>query len=267
MSLTVTAIPYLTRTFGAARGCSMGCSYCSTARWSHRLACPQCRRREVHFHAERLDDLFRAKQPQVVGHSFYDELFDPTRPEMDVARVLAACEQTPWHQHVFLTKRPEQVARWCGLRGMGHDNWWVGVTAETQELLEARAPALLGLGMRHLWLSIEPMLGPVDPTAWLGRRDDGRGSRLDGYEFVVVGSQSGDPGLAVEKEIGWLEACHQLVLACRGSNVPVFVKQIPVGKQRPAGGRCSRNPAEWPEHLRVQELPPAWAEIVNRRRT
>jgi hypothetical protein len=40
--------------------------------------------------------------------------------------------------------------------------------------------------------------------------------------------------------------------------VPVFVKQVWVN------GRCSKDPAEWPEALRVQELPEAWKRIVRK---
>ena len=270
--LTTTAIPYLTRTFGAARGCSMGCSYCSTARWSHRLRCPKCRSREVHFHPERLGDPARAKRPQVVGVSFYDELFDPDRSPSDIDRVLAACEAAPWHQYVFLTKRPEIAVNWClgdavfgtlpGRCLNGHDNWWVGVTAEGQKSLDARAPTLLGHGIRHLWLSAEPLLGPLNPVAYLksAQHVARRTCRwTGGYEFVAAGCLSGFP--FVTDAVNERECLRGLVKRCREYEVAVFVKQVPIA------GRCSRDPAEWPEDLQVQELPPAWQAIVATRRS
>lgn len=218
----------------------------------------------MHFHPERLDDPAKAKKPQVIGVSFYDELFDPQRPGSQVDHVLDACEAAPWHQYVFLTKQPHMAALWCsrnqereeGLPHLdGHESWWVGVTAETQELLEARAPVLLGLGIEHLWLSIEPILGSVDPTPYLGEVSYGSGAHLQGYDFAAVGCESGCAFGAPEGS-RVRESVVEVVQSSRDANVPVFVKQVPVA------GRCSRDPAEWPEELRVRQLPEAWERII-----
>ena len=257
--LTTTAIPYLTRTFGAARGCSMKCPYCSTRRWAHRLKCAKCRSGEVHFHPERLGDPAKARKPQVIGVSFYDELFDPQRPDGQVHQVLDACAAAPQHQYVFLTKRPEMAALWCSANQEAeqelphlddHDNWWVGVTAETQGALDARALVLLGLGIKHLWLSIEPILGPVKPMAYLG---------LGRYEFVAAGCLSGGFASDANEKEQCLDLRHLAQISqSRVWNLPLFVKQVPVA------GRCSRDSAEWPEELRVQQLPKAWERIIRR---
>jgi len=251
MSLTKTAIPYLTRVFGAARGCSMGCSYCSTARWSHRLACPKCRTREVHFHDERLRDPAAAKRPQVIGVSFYDELWDPLRPELDVMRVLASCAAAPQHQYVFLTKRPERIDAETIATFAARKNWWMGVTVtesdrDGRDRLDRLRPAMVA-GVKT-WVSLEPwcmanagslLLEAIARVAW----------------FVALGCTSGcevDP----RYDVPWANGVAEIITWCRRGDIPVYVKQVWVE------GRCSRNPAEWPEELRVQELPEEWAKIM-----
>jgi len=253
MALTKTAIPYLTRVFGAARGCSMGCPYCSTARWSHRLACPKCRACEVHFHEERLGDPASAKKPQVIGVSFYDELWDPLRPDLDILRVLAACDAAPQHRYVFLTKRPERVdERIAELFGR-HKNWWLGVTVtggETSDR-EARACSILAYvwtrkGIRT-WLSLEPW--------WGGREPATLNEAIAASEFTVIGSQSGGSPVEPGVQEALMSLFWDVFSRCRHYLRPVYVKQVWVN------GRCSRDPGQWPEGLRVWQLPEEWAAI------
>jgi protein gp37 len=249
MSLTKTAIPYLTRVFGAARGCSMGCPYCSTARWSHRLACPDCRARKVHFHEERLGDPAEAKKPQIVGVSFYDELFDPERPVADVCKVFGACEGSPQHQYVFLTKQAAWPSGMTIEMFSANANWWLGVSVTGNMDVDherlARMEAWTALGVRT-WLSLEPWFGP-EPL--LLRQT------IKGVGFVAIGCESGRTVDAAYDE-SWQRSAAAIVAACRDAGVPVFVKQAWVG------GRCSRDQGEWPLDLRVREVPADWRNIL-----
>ena len=251
MALTKTEIPYLTRVFGAARGCSMGCAYCSTARWSHRLACPKCRTREVHFHEERLGDPAAARKPQVIGVSFYDELWDPLRPKTDVYRVLKACLDAPQHEYVFLTKRPERVTEGMVNLFAARENWWLGVTVDGPDAdnvcrLERLRPAMAA-GVRT-WVSMEPWCMAKAGSLVLEAL-----ARV--ACFVAVGCRSGmdtDP----KYDECWHAGVAEIVSWCARGGIPIYIKQAWVN------GRCSRDPAEWPEGLRVQELPEAWERIV-----
>jgi len=249
VTLGATKIPYIDTAWNPAAGCRRQCSYCYVRRYAHRLACKRCRDpQDIHLHEERLGDPAKARTPRVIGVCFNCDLFDPKRPHGDIASVLAACEAAPWHQYVFPTKRPERAAEWCGRRIIqdgyprlnGHDNWWVGVTAEDQQAFDARAPVLLGKGIGHLWLSLEPLHGDIYLARDLG---------LKNYDWVAVGCQSSYAFGALEGDIirAWMiDVADQ----CREGKVPVFVKQVPID------GKCSRDPAEWPPELRVREL--AW---------
>lgn len=256
MSLSDTRIPYLDAAWNPAAGCTADCPYCFVARYRHRLSCTRCRDpHDLHLHEERLADPARATAPRVVGVCFNSDLFDPKRPPCDVGRVLAAAEAGPQHTYVFSTKQPREAARFTVPPMLGgHDNWWVGVTAEDDEALRARGTVLLGRGIFNLWLSLEPLKGFVFLKRFLGREvpaaDEGplASARTTGFTWVAVGCESGRPFEAAE-EIHIRLAIEDVVRQCRVAKVPVYVKQVPVG------GRCSRDPAEWPKDLRVQETP------------
>jgi len=214
---------------------------------------------EVHFHPERLGDPAAAKRPQVIGVSFYDELWDPLRSERDVVRALAACDAAPQHQYVFLTKRPEQVDANMVAAFAAHRNWWLGASVTGNTGADASrcdyAKGWKRSGVR-IWLSLEPWLDYLGPT--------GLHRTIDGADLVVIGCESGRENEPSFDE-KWQGSAQEIVDYCRGaenylgrkrSTVPVFVKQVWVK------GRCSRDPAEWPADLRVQQLPEEWQRIM-----
>lgn len=67
---------------------------------------------------------------------------------------------------MLLTKRPQNIAKmlppdW----GDGWDNVWIGTTVEDQVRANQRIPHLLEIPAAHLFVSMEPLVGPVDLTA------------------------------------------------------------------------------------------------------
>jgi protein gp37 len=113
---------------------------------------------------------------------------------------------------------------------------WFGVTTEDQKRFDERIPHLKSIGHATLrFLSLEPLLEPINIRAAF------QGSGRIGW--VIVGCESG-PGRR-PMPIEWLD--H--IIAQMPSDVPLFVKQIPVD------GRVSGDPAEWAPHLRIREYP------------
>lgn len=93
---------------------------------------------------------------------------------------------------------------------------WLGVSAENQKAADERIPILLSIpNVRH-FVSIEPMLGPIDISQYLPV-DGRRSSRL---EWVIVGGESGPKHRPMEEEWGQ-EIAHRCLL----SQVPFFYKQ------------------------------------------
>ena len=79
-------------------------------------------------------------------------------------------KETPNLDWMILTKRHEYAAKWIGeyekasgkLFKESFPNVWLGVSAENQKQADRRIPTLLKLSVAIRFVSIEPMLGPVD---------------------------------------------------------------------------------------------------------
>jgi protein gp37 len=149
--------------------------------------------------------------------------------------------ECPRHTFLLLTKWPERLA---GVRFP--ENVWVGVSVTNQAGADRRIKALLRLHCRHRWVSVEPMLGPVDFVRWLDIRYCGDGyNRCDpqgtnAVEFVACGPETG-PG-ARPCDPTWIsDLCDQ----CSDAGVPFYDKREP-GTGR--FGNCGRDwPREWKE--------------------
>ncbi len=61
----------------------------------------------------------------------------------------------------------------CHWRPWPLNNVQLGVTAETQEMVDARVPVLLEIPAAVRFVSCEPLLGPLDLTPWLAARYNG----------------------------------------------------------------------------------------------
>lgn len=174
-------------------------------------------------------------------------------------------------------------------------NVWLGATVVNQEESDRDIPKLLTTPAAVRFLSIEPILGEIRLdrisrraelddwtyiddalTGWRANKCGGDyiGSKID---WVIVGGESGPR--ARPTSIEWIRS---IVRQCQHSGVPVFVKQTgsvvshvnrsdaiqfaalgswradesgsPLGTARPADAKGG-DPSEWPEDLRVRELP------------
>lgn len=191
---------------------------------------------------------------------------DPEVPAEWLADLLRTIHDCPNLDFLLLTKRPELwssridaahfiasaqgknmdiAARW--LAGTPPENVWIGVSCEDQKRLDQRNPELLRTPAAFKFLSLEPLLGPLNLKA------------MDAFDWVIVGGESGPK--ARPCNIEWI---RDIIRQCRDSKVPCFVKQLgrlPAVNQGghlvaydladPKGGAME----EWPEDLRVREMP------------
>jgi len=177
-----------------------------------------------------------------MGDLFHD---DVPRPMIDsVLEIIAAC---PQHTFIALTKRPENIGsklyssdNHCSIREFGGGdylpNLWIGVTAENQRTANERIPILLHIPAAVHFVSVEPMLGPVDlekniakhilikPIAFL--------------DWVICGPETG-PG----KRLFDLQWAWSLYDQCRDAGVPFFAKS----DDMVAAGF----PREWPKTSQI----------------
>lgn len=218
----------------------------------------------------------------------FPSLCDPfeDRPDLDAPRVklFATIDRTPNLDWLLLTKRPENVASlWAYYDDEGQPyfppNVWLGTSVEDQQRADERTPALLKIPAAIRWLSVEPLLGPIDLTPWLESvfvadfDPDDRGYLTPAIDWVVIGGESGSN--ARPCDLAWIRS---IVAQCKAAGVPVFVKQLgsvawdeSQWMQRMKIGDTSReyvrycrvrlshpkggDPAEWPVDLRIREFP------------
>lgn len=178
------------------------------------------------------------------------DLFDDEAPAGALDRLWALTRITPWLDWLFLTKRPENIrARLPADWGYGYENVRLGVTCENQDMADKRIQILLSIPARSRFLSLEPLLGPVNlqaartlacPNKRIGgcelhtqsghriTQDSESGgiwvecacSRLGDIDWVIVGGESGAKARPMNPK--WARSIRDL---CREAGVAFHFKQ------------------------------------------
>jgi protein gp37 len=118
------------------------------------------------------------------------DLFHEDVPDEFIGQVFGVMRQHRHHTYYVLTKRPERLLQLLrqppeGLQGLNSVNFphvIVGVSAENQVAAEKRLPILVQvpLDSSQLFVSAEPLIGPLDLSSWIRR-----------IGYVIVGGESG----------------------------------------------------------------------------
>jgi len=208
---------------------------------------------EVRMWEPELDKPLHWRKPRCVFVCDMGDLFHRRLRPGSVDRVIEIVHDTPRHRYLFLTKRPRIMAADMALWELTDEgvprNAWFGASAWDQASADANVPHLLRVPAAVRWLSLEPLLGPVDILSSLtGRVHEQHGDEffLPDMHFIVIGCESGPSRRPCE-----LEWVRSVVEQCAAAGVKCFVKQLDLD------GRVSHDPAEWPEDLRVREYPDA----------
>ncbi len=162
--------------------------------------------------AAKLDERHR-----VFVNSFSD--FFEDRPELEVWRDHAfdVFSKTPYLDYLLLTKRVDNALRYMRDVAVPRhgvlDNVWVGCTASTQDLFDTRTRILVKIPAVIRYVSIEPMVGVVDPWVMLA---------ADRIHWLIVGGASGANHKKLPLDIEALKKIHD---ACKASGTALYVKQ------------------------------------------
>ena len=243
---------------------SNGCKHCYAERvWKRLAGNPHCEyfKREftnVKCHPDRLDQPLRWKKPRRIFVNSMSDLFHESIPFEFIASVFAIMSVTTRHTYQVLTKRPERMIeffKWANayppdefladekiidhwpeqVSYKGSDNCgplfpyknvWLGVSVEDQQAADERIPLLLQTPAAVRWLSLEPLLGPVDffksSDNWLkqGYKPWLNAPILTDIHWVVVGGESGPKARPMHPE--WVRTIRA---QCLAADVPFFFKQ------------------------------------------
>lgn len=183
-------------------------------------------------------------RPFVFCASLADVFDNQVDPQWRVD-LFSLMDQTPELIYLLLTKRPQNIVKMCADAGRLPRNAALGTTTEDQTRADINIPALLhaasSLKPLFTFVSIEPILGPIDLTKWLWGRDEpcqlcpgdadcGCGyqtrDRLSGetpLDWVITGGET-DQGehTARPADPEWIRSLRD---QCENADVPFHHKQ------------------------------------------
>lgn len=216
------------------------------------------------------------RKPRVFVNSMSD-LFHERLPYYCIDDVLDRISQCEWMTYLILTKRANRMYEYFDSTSNRSDYlskapWiWLGVSVEDQKRADDRIPYLRRTPAAVRFLSVEPMLEQIElsfPNPYQRIPGGYRGDRPELMvkpDWVIVGGESG--AHARPFDLAWARSLRD---QCRAAGVAFYMKQVgskPEGTffvkrnghkwQRavPLKDKKGGDPAEWPEDLRIQEVP------------
>ena len=151
----------------------------------------------------------------------FEERSDLVDWRAELTHLIRRCRNLDW---LLLTKRPGRVnALLKEATGWEPQHWlhdnrhvWIGTSVEHQDAAYERVPQLLGINAAVRFLSLEPLLGPVD----LHRSIGGLWLGPDGIGWGIVGGESGPHARPMSP--AWARQLRDQLV---GAGVPFLFKQ------------------------------------------
>lgn len=262
--MATTGIEYGQTAWNPITGCSKiseACQNCWAERMSKRLAgrygYPSDKPFSITLHPDRLAEPLRWKKPRTVLVSFMGDLFHDDVPDSFLDQIFAVMAKAQQHTFLVLTKRPERANNYI-LRAMYDEdccyggwyeaieklgipdatpleNIWVGVTIENQSRADERIPFLLQIPSKVRFVSIEPMLGPVDIIKAMDFAMINGDVPVQGIaqwlHWVICGGESGPRSRPMHPD--WARSIRD---QCVNEKVPFWFKQ-------------------WGEYISISQMP------------
>ncbi len=139
------------------------------------------------------------------------DLFGKWVPEDWILQVFESVKKSPEWNFLFLTKFPQRLQEINDKLGGFPENVWVGTTVDTQSRVALAEKAFKNIDAKVKWLSIEPMLEPLNFSS------------LEMFDLIAIGGQSRttkEPEF--QPEWIWVE---DLLAQARKSNTSVYFKE------------------------------------------
>ena len=194
--------------------CSPGCDHCYAKRMAQGLkgqyGYPKDDPFRVTVHSGHvLQKPLHWKKPRRIFVCSMGDLFHEDVKEADQHRIFTITERAPQHTYICLTKRPQRQLD-MGFYSLFKKNIWVGVTVCNQEEANKKIPILLRISAAVRWVSVEPMLEPIDISRYLDI----------GLNWVVCGGETGPRARPMKPK--WAKSIRD---QCVSASVPFFFKK------------------------------------------
>lgn len=193
-----TRIEWTDESWNPVTGCtpvSEGCANCYARRMAKRLQAMGTPGYENEFdvtlHPDRLGQPLRWKKPRMIFVCSMGDLFHEDVPDKFIDKIFAVMAFCREHTFQVLTKRPERMREYlscptysnrvakiiflnfahqliCGQDWPSLPNVWLGTSASNRPELNENVKHLLQCPAAVRFVSIEPMLGPVDVSPYTG---------------------------------------------------------------------------------------------------
>jgi protein gp37 len=236
---------------------SAACDFCYAETWAKRSGHPELwegeRRRTVPAnwakpHRWNLDRLGTDQPRARVFTNSLADFFDNQVPVQWRREAWHMIDQTPNLHWLILTKRPQNIAKMLPEQDAGYTkpwgggwaNVWLGTTCENQEVADRNIPVLLAVPAAMRFVSLEPLLGPIDLVQCKAVTIETPGMEPAGrIDWTIVGGESGPHARPMHPDL-----VRSLRDQCAAAGVAFFFKQW--GEW--LGGEANRDQAAGPMH-------------------
>lgn len=209
----LSSIEWTDATWNPVTGCtkiSPGCKHCYAERMAKRLTSMGQPRYSNGFQLtlqpDVVDQPLSWKKPRLVFVNSMSDLFHDEVPLSYLREVFQVMAAAHWHVFQVLTKRSERLAKFAG-KLPWPTNVWMGVSVESEDYTY-RIEDLSGIPAAVRFLSVEPLLGPIDKLP------------LRNIDWVIVGGESGPHARPISPN--WVRSIRN---DCVSAGVPFFFKQ------------------------------------------
>lgn len=261
-------IHWTDETINSVVGCSKisaGCQNCYAENMARRLAAMGKVQYQLvtahgawegrtHFVPSELEKPYRWKKPRTIFIGSMGDLFHESVPFEWIDQVAALIGLYSQHTFILLTKRPQRMLEYfssdrkrlveehqiprrydLGRRqgiftSFPPPNIVVGVSVEDQETADERIPLLLKTSAAKRFISLEPMIGPVDLMNLKGPGNcryqclkpivSDNDYRRPGLDGVILGGESGPKARPLDP--AWVRMVRD---QCAAASVPFMFKQ------------------------------------------
>lgn len=242
-----TKIQWSDATWNPITGChkvSPGCKNCYAEAFTERFRDVAGHHFEKGFdlmlRPEMLDIPRKWKKPRRIFVNSLSDCFHKDIPIDFLQQIFAVMNECPQHTFQILTKREDVLLERAPLLNWTK-NIWMGVSVENEDYVK-RIEALRQVPAHVRFISAEPLLGSM------GEVD------LTEINWLICGGESG-PNARPMRQI-WVD---ELLCQCNFHGTSFFMKQMGSvwAKEHGCKDKKGGSPEDWPEWMRVREMPDA----------